>query len=311
MISFMETPKNKKRVATPSVYLRSVAESTWKKQFSLGAELGRGQFGVVYKAYDVQSTMDVALKVVQHGEDELRSVSIEFNTVQSKNLKHTNLVSFIDAFQTKHDGQPVLVIVMEYADGIDLSKIEGKLIRRTDVLEIVKQLFGVLGYLHSNDIVHRDIKPDNIMLLNYPGKTQIKLVDLGFICLVSKRLEDKESCDFPRGADAFIPADLKKAIEEDTWTDATWKAADVFAATQSIYVLFNKKPSTDEFRKPAIRGIGEKIPDLTEDSESFLHALIKDGLSDTMHARPTAHVISNMAHMLLGESGKRKRTDST
>lgn len=296
MISFMATPKDRRRVAAPNVLLRSVDESTWKEQFSLGVELGRGQFGVVYKAYDVRSTMDVALKIVQHSEDELRSVSIEFNTVQNKRLKHTNLVTFIDAFQTKNDGLPVLVIVMEYVNGIEMSKLKGGLIRRTDVLEIVKQLFGVLGYLHNNDIVHRDVKPDNIMLLNYPGKTQIMLVDLGFICLVSKRIEDKESCDFPRGADAFIPADLQKAIEENTWTDATWKAADVFAATQSIYVLFNKKPSTDEIVKPAIRGIRDKIPDLTEDSESFLHALIRDGLSKTMQARPTAHVLSNMAH---------------
>ena len=154
---------------------------------TLEAELGRGGMGVVYRARQTYLDRIVALKLllIQGGPGEqefLRRFQREAKILAS--LGHPHIVGCYQAGLTI-GGQPYLV--MEYIDGPDLRKwvdMHGPLDQRA-ALAIIRDLAQALGHAHRNGIIHRDVKPENVLLARQPdGATQefpmiAKLADLG------------------------------------------------------------------------------------------------------------------------------------
>lgn len=132
--------------------------------------LGYGTYSMVYKGYDIMTGGVVALKIIKLSEDEgmpntaLREVSL------MKRLLHPNVLSLLDVIHTEVQ----LTLVLEYIDA-DLRKVltsEGVINRYS----LIKQLIEGVSYLHSQQVVHRDLKPQNI-LVNKEG--ELKIADFG------------------------------------------------------------------------------------------------------------------------------------
>ncbi|XP_005395686.1 PREDICTED: serine/threonine-protein kinase 36 isoform X1 [Chinchilla lanigera] len=137
--------------------------------------IGEGSFGRVYKGRKKYSAQVVALKFIPklgRSEKELRNLQREIEIMQG--LRHPNIVHMLDSFETDKE----VVVVTDYAEGelFQILEDDGKL-PEDQVQAIAAQLVSALYYLHSHRILHRDMKPQNILLAKGGG---IKLCDFGF-----------------------------------------------------------------------------------------------------------------------------------
>ena len=137
--------------------------------------VGEGSFGKVYRGRRLYSGQIVAMKFIQkpgRSAKDLRSLRQEIEILMK--LRHENIIMMLDWFETKTE----ICVITEFAQG-DLFEIveEDARLPEAVVQNIAKQLVRALHYLHSNRIIHRDMKPQNI-LLSEGGA--VKLCDFGF-----------------------------------------------------------------------------------------------------------------------------------
>lgn len=132
--------------------------------------LGKGGFGTVYKALDLERDELVALKFVQKSKiPERYTLAQEIERI--KRLEHPNLVKYYDILRKEYQNvageiDEMQIGVMEYVNGGDLAAFL-KMANRRKPETLRKILVGILqglGYLHDNRFIHRDIKPQNILL---------------------------------------------------------------------------------------------------------------------------------------------------
>ncbi|XP_029463799.1 serine/threonine-protein kinase 36 [Rhinatrema bivittatum] len=137
--------------------------------------IGEGSFGRVYKGRRKYSGQIVALKFIPkvgRPEKELKNLQREIEIMRG--LRHPNIVQMLGSFETDKE----VVVVTDYAEGelFQILEDDGSL-PEAQVQEIACHLVSALYYLHSHRILHRDMKPQNILL----GKGGIvKLCDFGF-----------------------------------------------------------------------------------------------------------------------------------
>ncbi len=165
--------------------------------------IGRGGMGVVYQAVDERDGKLVALKVIREVEgpgDEgavhVREARVRFDREADilKSLLHVNVVTFYEIGE--EDGTPYLA--MEYLDGIPLVSFAGR--PYTETLPLLVQAAHGLEYLSSRGIVHRDLSPDNILVIEHSGRQIVKLLDFG----IAKMFETGSGLDSLTAAGFFL-----------------------------------------------------------------------------------------------------------
>jgi len=138
--------------------------------------LGRGGMGLVYRAFDRQLNREVAIKTLTEGFSGDEEMLKRFYQEAAKTgaLKHQNIVTVYDLGE--QDGFPY--IVMEYLSGDPLDRViqSGKSQPLAFKLKIVEQVCYALGYAHRNDVIHRDVKPANVIV---QSDSVVKLLDFG------------------------------------------------------------------------------------------------------------------------------------
>lgn len=148
-------------------------------RYKVVSELGRGGMAVVYRAIDTMLDRNVAIKVIlpEGGNTEkfVRRFKREAKTLA--NLSHPNIVKVLD--YGEFEGNPYLV--MEYISGGALKASMGKPIPYAEAAATLVPIARALHYAHQQRIVHRDVKPENI-LINESG--QPMLSDFGILKLV-------------------------------------------------------------------------------------------------------------------------------
>ncbi|HET9836992.1 MAG TPA: serine/threonine-protein kinase [Candidatus Angelobacter sp.] len=147
-------------------------------RYEITGELGRGAMGVVYKAMDPTIGRTVALKTMRldvHGLDAQEMVRRFQNEARAAGvLNHPNIVTIYDAGE--QDG--IFYIAMEFIEGTTLHELlaEQRVLPTEEVVGITRQICRGLDYAHSNGIIHRDVKPANIMIT---ANGTVKIMDFG------------------------------------------------------------------------------------------------------------------------------------
>jgi serine/threonine protein kinase len=159
----------------PGMYLGS---------YKLLAPLGRGGMGGVWEVED-QNGARYALKVpasdVAPGVDLAKRLAREANALRM--LDHPNLVAAVDVFVAAG----CLCLVMERVVGRTLgSAFAEAALEPRQALVITRQILDGVGHAHARRFVHRDLKPDNVMLVDMGGWQQAKIVDFGLVKLLGE-----------------------------------------------------------------------------------------------------------------------------
>ena len=155
-------------------------------KYMLISKLGTGGMGLVYRAEQVRIKRQVAIKLLSAKliHDQVNVKRIEREAAAMGNLRHPNIATFHDFGIS--DGQPYLV--MELIAGRSLGDLldDQKRLEPERVITIAAQVADAMAYAHKQGLVHRDLKPDNIMLDNEHTNDFAKVLDFG----IAKTAED-------------------------------------------------------------------------------------------------------------------------
>jgi serine/threonine protein kinase len=201
-------------------------------KYEIVEELGRGAMGVVYKARDPLIGRMVALKTVMPGllsdQDLLKRFYREAQS--AGRLQHPNIVIIHDLGES--DGLPY--IAMELVEGESLQKIIARKVALplATKLTILVQICRALGYAHQHGIVHRDVKPANILVK--PDGT-IKVVDFGIVHLA----------DTGMTSSGMILGTVSYMAPEQLRGEAVDARSDIFAVGAVMYELLSYRKAFD------------------------------------------------------------------
>lgn len=146
--------------------------------YDIRARIAQGGMGIVYRAEHRVLKTTVALKLIREGKDTDKNIIERFmrEVRLGSMVKHPNIIEFIDAGE--HDG--VKYLIMEYCEGESLEKRlkEGGTIDADIFPHVALQVLNSVAAVHGAELVHRDIKPDNILLAD---DNTVKLIDFGLV----------------------------------------------------------------------------------------------------------------------------------
>ena len=157
-------------------------------RYRIVAKLGQGGMATVYRAFQASLQRDVALKVLRPGfsqDAEFRG-RFEREAIAIARLRHPHIVQVFD-FEATPDGDYVLA--MEFLEGGTLMerlaqlRSSGRRIDRSEAVRIVGEVAEALGYAHEQGVVHRDVKPSNVMLTR---KDWAVVTDFGIARILGK-----------------------------------------------------------------------------------------------------------------------------
>lgn len=176
--------------------------------------IGRGSFSMVYQGYHKDTGVKVAIKEI-----EIRSLRDMLERLKSeievmRNLEHINIVKLYDVIYDETDTYAYLIL--EYCSGGDLSKfLDGKPMKEKWVRVYIKQLAAGMRYMISKKIIHRDIKPQNILLTK---DNILKLTDFGFARYFDVNTIVETLCGSPLYMAPEIMKYKRYSIKVDLWS---------------------------------------------------------------------------------------------
>jgi len=200
-------------------------------------ELGRGGMGVVYLAEDTSISRNVAIKVLYDNlgrDEEFRSRFAEEARVVAA-IRHPNVIH-LNAFGTFDDE---LVIDNEFMDGGSLfDRLSTQTISPVDAIGTLRPILEALAHCHDQGIIHRDVKPSNIL---FDSRAGIKLSDFGlakaYSAVVERMMAHSSSCLFV-GTPQYAPPEAWESGEPTP-------AWDVYSTGVVIHeILLGKLPYT-------------------------------------------------------------------
>jgi eukaryotic-like serine/threonine-protein kinase len=182
----------------------------------LDGDLGSGGMGVVYKAYDPVLRRSVAIKQLTEGFRGNPDMLARFyeEAKQQASLLHNNIVTVFDAGD--QDGDPY--IVMQFVDGQTLDKTikDRKYLDTSHILKVVEQVCHALAYAHRSGLVHRDVKPANIIVDSHGTA---KLLDFGISRDDSRADQTRTHTGVMVGTPAYMAPERFKGIPIDGRSD--------------------------------------------------------------------------------------------
>src|SRR6266853_1126302 len=237
-------------------------------RYRVEKELGKGAMGVVYLGKDPKIGRVVAIKTMalsqQFEADELAEVKERFfrEAETAGRLSHTNIVTIFDAGE-EHD---LCYIAMELLKGQDLVQFTkpGSTLPTDKVISIVARVADALGYAHRQNVVHRDVKPANVM---YEAENDVvKVTDFGIARITDS---SKTKTGMVLGTPSYMSPEQLQGKKIDG-------RSDLFSLAVSLYQLIcGKLPfEGDSMAQLMYRIANEHAPDILQYRPSLPPALV-------------------------------------
>lgn len=245
--------------------------------------IGKGSYSKVYSGYHKDTKLEIALKKISfsklHSNVKDKVIS-EINILQKMN--HPNIIKL---YEYKFDGD-YLLLVTEYCKDGDLEqwmKNDHNIIEKID---IIKQIVTGIEYMHTNNILHRDIKPQNILLHN----NIIKICDFGFSTIIK---EHNMMFNTICGTPLYMSPELL-FLKPYTMMSEIWALGVLF-----YIMIYNVHPfgtlmSLDDYRTKISKATKDDyIHYKTIETYEYIIDIIKSMLMYKMNNRPNINTIIN------------------
>jgi len=201
-------------------------------RYKIEKELGRGAMGVVYLGRDPKINRQVAIKTLDYTQfpsKELSTLKARFfrEAEAAGRLSHNAIVTVYDIGEE----QDFAFIAMDYVAGVPLSDYtrDGRLLPVDEVYRIIKVVAEALDYAHRQNVIHRDIKPGNIMY--NPDDKQVKITDFG-IARITDSVKTKTG--------SFLGSPSYMSPEQMTGAHVDGRA-DIYSLGVSFYQLLTAR----------------------------------------------------------------------
>ena len=251
-------------------------------RFVLEVPVGAGGMAIVYRARDLQTGAQVAVKVLRSDISAEYSASHFLREAEIlASLAHPHVVSYVAHGQAV---QGPAYLAMEWLEGQDLSRsLSLAPLRLCDSLQLITCVAAALSFTHARGIIHRDIKPGNL-LLPHGQIGLVKLIDFGVARLLSQRAEHFTQTGMVVGTPEYM------APEQVRGERQIRPAADVFALGCVLYECLAGRP-----------------PFLGEHLVAVLGKILFDEPPDLRIYRPgvPAELMALLADMLIKEESQR------
>ena len=216
--------------STPQAARADAAAGVIGGQYQIIRQIGAGGMGMVYEGTDRSLDRRVAIKTLR---DELRidprereRFVIEAKTVAS--LHHPNIV---DIYAIAEEGEDVY-LVFEYVDGKtlhDLVQAKGRL-DSTQSMRVTRAMGDALAYAHSRGVIHRDMKPSNVMLTS---EGQVKVMDFGIARMAKDTLTRRSMTNTVVGTPPYMAPEQEQGVVR--------KESDVYSLAICAYEMLTGK----------------------------------------------------------------------
>lgn len=247
-------------------------------RYEFGASLGAGGAGTVYRAWDRETKQPVAIKVLRAGLSE--NPTLHQRLVQefraATQLEHPNIVRALDMGNDGH----ISYLVFELIEGVSLGERIDKRGRlsEAEAVRIAAQIAQALHYAHLRNVIHRDVKPDNILIL---ADGRAKLTDFG---LAKDHNNDQDLTRHASGLGTpnfMAPEQFADAKSVGARSDVYSLAATLFAAVTGRLPFAAKTPlatlAKKEKESPSVRSL---VPGLSERLDAAIRAALRPESKD-------------------------------
>lgn len=200
-----------------------IDSNEFEKRYSLIAEytnFSKNRDCTIFKAFNNESMVEVFIKIPNPNGEEIEIGDYERNYNQLFYIEHQYVIKLLDVFRIEQFlnsdvNSYIPFLVFEYSEGVTLKSLFKHYFKESELRDIFQQIKEGLNYIHSQGWVHRDIKGENILVLNVNGYFQVKIIDIenmGQIGFLPKQL---------MGTPEFLPPEMSiKSIlhpSQDYW----------------------------------------------------------------------------------------------
>ncbi|KAF9688025.1 hypothetical protein SADUNF_Sadunf02G0154100 [Salix dunnii] len=201
--------------------------------YILGPRIGRGSFAVVWRAKHRSSGLEVAVKEIDKkifspkvGDNLLKEISI------LSTINHPNIIRLFESIETEDR----IFLVLEYCDGGDLARYIRRYGKVTEAVtrHFMRQLAAGLQALQEKHLIHRDLKPQNLLLLSNDLTPQLKIGDFGF----ARSLTSSDLADTLCGSPLYMAPEIIQNKKYDA-------KADLWSVGAVLFQLVTGKPPFD------------------------------------------------------------------
>lgn len=275
---------------TDSLRVEFPLGKTVRARYRLDALLGRGAMGSVYRAWDLERQTDCAVKLLQVESSVREAALIRFRDEARMAAKifHPHVVEILD-HGVESDGSPF--IVMELLKGQDLDALLRTEVRLSieQTLQVVTQIGSALHAIHQVGIVHRDIKPRNVFLVQSPsgaGGFQVKIIDFGLAKHLFSPPGGRGSDGLLIGTPEYLPPEAWRGVSSDVDTRADqWALAVLTFRILTGRLPFESHLNTMLLGREILSGVPRRIQTFAPEIPEHMANAIERAMAKDKHAR--------------------------
>ncbi|XP_076853731.1 death-associated protein kinase 1 [Brachyhypopomus gauderio] len=238
--------------------------------YDIGDELGSGQFAVVRKCRKKVTGVEYAAKFIKkrRSKSSRRGVTkedIEREVSVLREIQHPNVIALHDVFENKSE----VILILELVAGGELFDFlaEKESLSEEEATEFLKQILDGVNYLHSKQIAHFDLKPENIMLLNRNvPHPRIKLIDFGLAHKIDFSNDFKNIFGTPEFVAPEVVNYEPLGLEADMWS----------VGVITYILLSGASPFLGENKQETLANVSAVDYEFDEEYFSNTSALAKD-----------------------------------